>query len=85
MNRFCHSSEDDPKSLLPSVLGTKLLSNLPVAVIVSLVALPRSTLPLATRLPEISTLSLISIRPPVESRTRLPEVVSMVLSLVIAI
>jgi hypothetical protein len=41
MNKSLNSNEDAPKSLAPSVLGTKSLSNLPVAVIVSLVALPR--------------------------------------------
>ena len=41
-----HSNPDAPKSLALSVLGTKSLSNLAVAVIVSEVALPRSTLPL---------------------------------------
>ena len=47
IKRSCHSFVDDPKSLAPSVDGNKSLSNLPVAVIVSDVALPRSTLPLA--------------------------------------
>ena len=47
IKRSCHSLSDDPRSLAPSVDGSKSLSNLPVAVIVSVVALPRSTLPLA--------------------------------------
>ena len=47
INKSCHSLSDDPKSLAPSVDGIKSLSNLPVAVIVSDVALPKSTLPLA--------------------------------------
>ena len=47
MNRSCHSFVDDPRSLAPSVDGSKSLSNLPVAVIVSDVALPRSTFPFA--------------------------------------
>ena len=44
--------------------GIKSLSNLPVAVIVSLVASPRSTSPLRTVAPETSILALISRLPP---------------------
>ena len=47
-----HSNPLAPKSLAPSVEGTKSLSNLPVAVIVSDVALPKSTSPFAVRVPE---------------------------------
>ena len=43
---------DVPKSLAPSVEGTKEVSNLPVALIVSLVAFPRSTLPSRDVFPE---------------------------------
>ena len=65
-NRSLHSSEDAPKSLTPSVEGSKWVSNLPVALIVSPVAPPRSTLVLTTT------------RLVAESRTRLPEEVSIV-------
>ena len=51
----------------------------------SLVALPRVTLPSTSRVPLISTLSLISIVPPVESSTRFPDDVSIVLAVVYAI
>ena len=51
MNKSLNSNEDEPKSLAPSVEGTKSLSNLPVAVIVSDVASPKSTLPLTVKLP----------------------------------
>ena len=51
MNKSLNSNEDAPKSLAPSVEGTKSLSNLPVAVIVSDVASPKSTLPLTVKLP----------------------------------
>ena len=47
MNKSFHSNVDVPRSLALSVLGTKSLSNRPVAVIVSEVALPRLTSPLA--------------------------------------
>ena len=40
--------------------------------VASLVALPRVTLPSTSRVPLISTLSLISTMPPAESSTRLP-------------
>ena len=46
MNKSLNSKPDAPKSLAPSVEGTISLSNLPVAVIVSEVALPRLTSPL---------------------------------------
>ena len=49
MNKSCHSKPEAPKSLAPSVLGVKSLSKRPVAVIVSLVASPKSTLPFADR------------------------------------
>ena len=45
MNKSLNSNPDAPKSLAPSVEGTMSLSNLPVAVIVSPVALPRLTSP----------------------------------------
>ena len=45
MNKSLNSNVDVPKSLAPSVEGTISLSKRPVAVIVSLVAFPRSTLP----------------------------------------
>ena len=61
--RSIHSKDDVPKSLAPSEDGTKSLSNLPVAVIVSLVALPRSTSPLRTVLPATSTFPSASIAP----------------------
>ncbi len=51
MNRSCHSNADVPKSLAPSVDGTRSLSKRPVAVIVSLVASPKSTFPFATNPP----------------------------------
>ena len=51
MNKSFHSNPEAPKSLALSVLGTKSLSNLPVAVIVSEVALPRLTLPFALSVP----------------------------------
>ena len=63
MNKSLNSKPDAPKSLAPSVEGTKSLSNLPVAVIVSEVALPRSTSPLRTVAPETSILALISRLP----------------------
>ena len=61
MNRSVHSSELLPKFTLP--LGIKWESNLPVAVIVSELALPRFTFPFAlsvlarSRVPAISTSS----------------------------
>ena len=42
---------DSPKSLASSELGTKSLSNLPVAVIVSVPALPKLTSPFASICP----------------------------------
>ena len=63
INRSCHSNALVPKSLVPSVEGTRSLLNLPVAVIVSEVALPRSTSPLRTVFPETSILALISRLP----------------------
>ena len=57
MNRSVHSSEALPKFILP--LGIKWESNLPVAVIVSEVALPRSTFPLNTELPPTVRLPII--------------------------
>ena len=58
MKRFLHCNDEVPKSLASSVDGTKSLSNLPVAVIVSEVALPRSTLPSRDVSPETVTLLL---------------------------
>ena len=55
--KSCHSNEDEPKSLAPSVEGTMSVSTLPVKLIVSLVALPKSTSPLAVRLPVIVAFS----------------------------
>ena len=52
MNRSCHSLSDVPRSLVPSAEGTRSLSKRPVAVIVSLVAFPRSTLPSIDAFPE---------------------------------
>ena len=48
-NKSPHCREVVPKSYVPSLKGTKLLSNLPVAVITSEVALPRFTSALALR------------------------------------
>ena len=45
MNRSCHSLSDVPRSLAPSVSGTRSLTNLPPTVMASLVALPRFTSP----------------------------------------
>ena len=45
MNKSWNSLSDEPKSIAPSVAGSISASNLPVGVIVSEVALPRSTLP----------------------------------------
>ena len=45
MNKSLNLFDDEPKSLASSVEGTMSLSNLPVAVIVSPVASPKSTLP----------------------------------------
>ena len=64
MNKSLNSNPDAPKSLALSVDGTISLSNLPVAVIVSEVALPRSTSPLRTVFPETSIFALISRSPP---------------------
>ena len=58
-----NSNPDAPKSLALSVEGTISLSNLPVAVMVSEVALPKSTSPFNTVLPATSTLPLASIAP----------------------
>ena len=58
-----NSNPDAPKSLALSVDGTISLSNLPVAVIVSEVALPKSISPLRTVFPETSILALISRSP----------------------
>ena len=51
MNKSFHSNPEAPKSLALSVLGTKSLSNLPVAVIVSEVALPRLVSPFVFSVP----------------------------------
>ncbi len=51
-NKSFHSSVDVPKSLAPSVDGTRSLSKRPVTVTVSLVAFPRSTLPSMDAFPE---------------------------------
>ena len=50
-----------PRSLALSVLGTKLLSKRPVAVIVSEVALPRLTFPFAFNTPPRSRLPVMSV------------------------
>ena len=63
----------------------ELTARVPDTVVASLVALPRVTLPSTSRVPLMSTLSLISTRPPVESSTRFPDEVSIVLSSVCAI
>ena len=68
-------------SALP--LTSRILATVRLLLILTLP--PNCDVLLTFRVPEISTLSLISISPPLESRTRLPEVVSMVLSLVMAI
>ena len=54
--KSCHLSDEVPKSWVSSADGTNALSNLPVAVIVSLVALPRSVFPLTVKFPETVTL-----------------------------
>ena len=51
-NKSCHSRSDVPRDLAPSVDGTRSLSKRPVAVIVSLVAFPKSTLPSTDAFPE---------------------------------
>ena len=56
MYMSCHLSDEVPKSWVSSADGTNALSNLPVAVIVSLVALPRSTFPFAVKVPDMVTL-----------------------------
>ena len=61
MNRSVHSSEALPKFTLP--VGIKEESNLPVAVIVSDVASPKSTLPLTVKLPATSKSELKSTAP----------------------
>ena len=62
-----------------------MTARVPDTVVASLVALPSVTLPSTSNVPLISTLSLISTKPPVESRTRLPLNVSIVLAVVCAI
>ena len=52
MNKSLNSNVDEPKSLAPSVEGTRSLSKRPVTVTVSLVAFPRSTLPSMDAFPE---------------------------------
>ena len=87
MNRSCHSLSDVPRSLVPSSAGTRSLSKRPVAVIVSDVALPRSTSPLAVSVPDAVTLPvtfrseplnvrlpLSSIAPAVPASTTRPDV-----------
>ena len=54
-NKCLHSLSDAPKSLTLSVLGRRLLSNLPVTVIVSLVASPRSTFPVTLNPVHVTT------------------------------
>ena len=61
MNRSCHSNADVPKSLAPSVDGTRSLSKRPVAVIVSLVASPKSTFPFATN-PPVTVASPLTVK-----------------------
>ena len=72
-----HSNVDVPKSLAPSVEGTKSLSKRPVAVIVSLVAFPKSTFPFATNAPLAVTVPdavTAPVTPRVEpSNVRFPE------------
>ena len=53
--------------------------------VASLVALPSVTSPSTSNVPLISTLSLISTIPPVESSTRFPDNVSIVFAVVCAI
>ena len=62
-----------------------MTARVPDTVVESLVASPRVTLPSTSKVPLMSTLSLISIKPPVESSTRFPVLVSIVLSVVCAI
>ena len=71
MNRSCHSNEDEPRSLAPSVDGTRSLSKRPVAVIVSLVAFPRSIFPLNTELPVTVRLPAIPVLPVVDATVNL--------------
>ena len=52
MYKSLYSSADVPKSIAPSVAGTRAASNLPVGVIVSDVALPKFTSPLASNCPD---------------------------------
>ena len=63
----------------------ELTARVPDTVVASLVESPKVTLPSTSRVPLMSTLSLISTTPPVESSTRLPVDVSIVLSVVCAI
>ena len=86
MNRSFHSNVDAPMSLAPSVEGTNPLSKRPVAVMVSLVALPRSTFPFATN-PPVTVASPLTVKlsstatvPPAESNVRFPDSVSISLS-----
>ena len=86
MNMSFHSNVDAPKSLAPSVDGTRLLSKRPVAVIVSLVASPKSTFPFATN-PPVTVASPLTVKlsstatvPPAESNVRFPDSVSISLS-----
>ena len=58
---------------------------IPDIVTKSLVEFPNVVLPCTIRLLSISTLSLISTKPPVESSTRFPDDVSIVLAVVCAI
>ena len=62
----------------------ELTARVPDTVVASLVESPKVTLPSTSRVPLMSTLSLISTTPPVESSTRLPVDVSIVLSVVCA-
>ena len=71
-----------PSILTLSISALVLTSRIPVTVTVSVVAFPRVTLPSTSSVPEISTLSLISTKPSVESKIKLPEVVRTVLLLI---
>ena len=63
MNKSLNLSDDEPKSLASSVEGTMSLSNLPVAVIVSPVASPKSTLPFKI-VPPVTVKSPVSMSLP---------------------
>ena len=58
-NKSLHSNVDVPKSLALSVEGTIFVSTLPIRLMVSLEALPRSKFPLNTELPPTVRLPII--------------------------